>query len=66
MVLLHKGALKKVSASDGARDTLEELVYNDSTTQNWLRDKIFNRTDKVSRLPKELFNLVFKAMHLSG
>lgn len=25
-----------------ADNTLEDLVYNGSTTQNWLRDKIFN------------------------
>ena len=53
MVLLHKRAVREAYASEKAnkaRNTLEDLVCNDSTTQNWLRDKIFNRTDKFSRL----------------
>ena len=58
MVLFRASALRKAYASKHEEEektqevpnSLEDLVCNESTTQNWLRDKLFNRTNKSSRL----------------
>ena len=33
-----------------APSCLEDQVCNDSTTQNWLRDKIFNTSNSINKL----------------